>query len=246
VIERDIVPGVHRIEDSFVYWYLIEEGGKLTAVDAGLPVTGESLYQAVTQAGRTLSDLEAVVLTHAHFDHVGFAERARSELGVPVWVHEKDADLTKHPWRYDKERSPAFYLVRPPTVRIFASLARHGALWAKRIASVRTFGNDGTLDVPGTPKIVFTPGHTYGHVSFHLPDRDAVIAGDALVTLNPYTGGKGPQIVARAATANSQQALASLDRLAETGAGTLLPGHGPPWTRGAEEAVRLARAAGVS
>ena len=98
----------------------------------------------------------------------------------------------------------------------------------------------------GTPKILFTPGHTYGHVAFHLPDRDVVIAGDALVTLNPYTGGKGPQIVARAATANSQQALASLDRLAETGAGTLLPGHGPPWTRGAEEAVRLARAAGVS
>ncbi len=246
MIQHDVVPGVHRIEDSFVNWYLIDEGGRLTAVDAGLPVSWQSLYRAVTQAGRTLSDLEAVVLTHAHFDHVGFAERARSELGVPVWVHEGDADLTRHPLRYDKERSPAFYLVRPPTLRIFASLARHGALWAKRISSVRTFGNDGTLDVPGTPKILFTPGHTFGHVAFHLPDRDAVIAGDALVTLNPYTGGEGPQIVARAATADSELAMASLDRLAETGAGTVLPGHGPPWTRGAEEAARAARAAGVS
>ena len=49
------------------------------------------------------------MLTHAHFDHVGFAERARRELGVPVYVHESDAPLTRHPWRYDHERGRARY-----------------------------------------------------------------------------------------------------------------------------------------
>jgi glyoxylase-like metal-dependent hydrolase (beta-lactamase superfamily II) len=73
-----------------------------------------------------------------------------------------------------------------------------------------------------------------------------VIAGDAIVTLNPYTGRRGPQIVAGAATADSRRALDSLDELAKTGARTVLVGHGDPWTGGAEHAVAVARAAGAS
>jgi glyoxylase-like metal-dependent hydrolase (beta-lactamase superfamily II) len=52
--------------------------------------------------------------------------------------------------------------------------------------------------------------------------------------------------MALAATADAAQALASLDRIAATGAGTLLPGHGEPWTGGADEAARLAREAGAA
>ena len=84
-----------------------------------------------------------------------------------------------------------------------------------------------------------------GHVALHLPERDAVISGDALVTHDPYTDTRGPRIVARAATADSERALASLELLARTGAGTLLPGHGEPWTGGAKGAVQEARRVGV-
>jgi glyoxylase-like metal-dependent hydrolase (beta-lactamase superfamily II) len=49
-----------------------------------------------------------------------------------------------------------------------------------------------------------------------------------------------------AATADSRRALRVLDALAKTGAGTLLVGHGEPWTRGAAAAVALAREAGVA
>jgi glyoxylase-like metal-dependent hydrolase (beta-lactamase superfamily II) len=110
---------------------------------------------------------------------------------------------------------------------------------------VRTY-RDGMLDVPGSPHVVPTPGHTYGHCALHLRDRDALLAGDAVVMLDPYTGKRGPRVVARAATAHSDRALASLDALAATGAGTVLTGHGDPWTGGAEEASQLARAAGVA
>jgi glyoxylase-like metal-dependent hydrolase (beta-lactamase superfamily II) len=79
-----------------------------------------------------------------------------------------------------------------------------------------------------------------------VADRDTVLAGDAIVTLDPYTARRGPRIVARAATADSERALASLDALAATGARTVLTGHGPPWTGGVEAAVAAARAAGVS
>jgi glyoxylase-like metal-dependent hydrolase (beta-lactamase superfamily II) len=104
---------------------------------------------------------------------------------------------------------------------------------------------DGVLPVPGSPRVVFTPGHTLGSCALHLADRDTVIAGDAVVTLDPYTGRTGPRIVARAATADSERNLRSLDALAATGARMVLVGHGEPWTDGAEAIVAGARAAPV-
>jgi hypothetical protein len=65
------------------------------------------------------------------------------------------------------------------------------------------------------------------------------------VTFDPYTAKTGPRVVAGAATADSERALATLDALAETGARTVLVGHGEPWRDGAEAAVQRARAAGV-
>ncbi len=244
MLHRDVVEGVHRIGEHFVNWYLIEESGRLTVVDAGLPASWRSLLEALNAIGRAPGDVEALVLTHAHFDHIGFAERARAELGVPVWVHENDEPLTRRPWLYMSERSPFSYL-GPRTLPIVGSFVRAGAPRVGAIHQVRRFGSEGTLDVPGSPNIVFTPGHTLGHVALHLPERDAVISGDALVTHDPYTDTRGPRIVARAATADSERALASLEPLARTGAGTLLPGHGEPWTGGVEGAVQEARRVGV-
>ena len=67
---------------------------------------------------------------------------------------------------------------------------------------------------------------------------------DALVTLDPYTGTTGPQIVASAATADTALAMESLGPIADTGASTVLPGHGEPWTDGVDAAVGHARAVG--
>src|SRR4028119_1876839 len=104
MLHANVAEGVHRIADAYTNWYLLEEHGRLTVVDAGVPSSWDSLHDALGRLGRKPSDIEALVLTHAHFDHVGFAERARSELGVPVYVHENDAPLASHPWRYDHER----------------------------------------------------------------------------------------------------------------------------------------------
>jgi len=186
------------------------------------------------------------VLTHAHFDHVGFAERARVELDVPVYVHENDAPLIRHPWRYDHERARAIYLVtQVKALPIVATLLKHRAFWPVPVKQVVRF-EDGVLPVPGAPRVVFTPGHTLGHCALHLPERDVLIAGDAIVTLDPYTGRRGPRLVARAATADSERNLRSLDALAATGARTVLTGHGEPWTGGVEAAVAAARAAGAA
>jgi glyoxylase-like metal-dependent hydrolase (beta-lactamase superfamily II) len=250
MLTTQVADRVHRLEHAHVNCYLVEEGGRLTLVDAGLPAMWSLLQTALRELDHDVRDIAAIALTHAHFDHVGFAARAQRELRVPIWVHADDAYLAAHPYRYSHERLRSMYPLRyPRAIPILATMARAGALTVKGVRGVRTYpleGGAGTLDVPGAPRVVLTPGHTFGHCALHLPDRDVVISGDALVTLDPYTGRTGPHIVAGAATANSSRALASLDALAATGASVVLPGHGEPWTGGAVEAVALARREGAA
>jgi glyoxylase-like metal-dependent hydrolase (beta-lactamase superfamily II) len=242
----NVAEGVHRIEDCYTNWYLIEEDGRLTVVDAGVPSSWSSLLEALKHLGRSPGDVEAVVLTHAHFDHVGFAERARRELRIPVYVHENDVPLTRHPWRYAMERPRALYFAtQVQALPIVATFLRNRAFWPPPLKEVVRYEN-GTLPVPGSPRVVFAPGHTTGHCALHLPDRDVLLAGDAVVTLDPYTARRGPRLVARAATADTERNLRSLDALVGTGARTVLVGHGEPWTQGIEAAVAQARQRGAA
>jgi glyoxylase-like metal-dependent hydrolase (beta-lactamase superfamily II) len=244
MLHANVAEGVHRIEDSYTNWYIVEDGDRMTIVDTGVPTSWRSFHDALRQLHRSPDDVAAVVLTHAHFDHVGFAEKARRELGVPVYVHENDAPLTMHPWRYDHERPRSWYFATQlQALPMVASFVRNRAWLAPPIKEVTRY-DDGTLDVPGSPQIVFCPGHTLGHCALHLADRDVLIAGDAFVMLDPYTARRGPCVVAGAATVDSERNMRSLDALAATGASTVLTGHGEPWTGGAEEAVARARAAG--
>lgn len=246
MLKKNVADGIHCVEDSYVNWFLVEAGGKLTVVDAGLPTSWRSLRRALDELGRREEDIEALVLTHGHFDHLGFAERLRSEVGVPVYIHENDLPLTRNPRRYGRARSLTWYLLTQyKALPMVAAFVVHRAWWPKPVKRVHRIRED-TLPVPGEPRVLFTPGHTMGHCALHFPDRDAVIAGDAVVTLNPYRGTKAPQIVSAAATADPERALESLDAIAATGVSTVLVGHGEAWTDGAERLVELARRNGPS
>jgi glyoxylase-like metal-dependent hydrolase (beta-lactamase superfamily II) len=245
--ERDAAPGIHRVEDANVNWYIVEGEEGLTIVDAGVPASWESLQTVLGELGRDQDEVKALVLTHAHFDHLGIAERLRSEWHVPVHVHENDVPLARKPLQYTHERARSRYVLgQPKALPYVLGFLRARAFWPPPVRELHRYSEAEELSVPGAPRVVFTPGHTLGHCALHFPDRDAVIAGDALVMLDPYTGRPGPRLVARAATADGERALRSLDALAATGAHTVLSGHGEPWREGAEAAVAAARSVGMA
>lgn len=245
-LTRSVAPGIHRIDHAYVNCYLVEDGDEVTLIDSGLPSTWRFILQALDAIGRRPVDVGCLVLTHAHFDHVGTASRFQREIGGAVHVHPMDAFIARHPYRYLHERARGLYpLLFPRAVPVLASMTAAGALNVKGISGTTPMSGSGVLDVPGRPTILFTPGHTQGHCALHFEQRDAVITGDALVTLDPYTGGVGPQIVGGAATADSIEAMSSLRKIAETGAGTLLPGHGSPWRGDPADAVAEARRVGA-
>ena len=156
-------------------------------------------------------------------------------------VHQGNARLAAHPYRYKPQRNRFLYpFTHPKSLPRLGRMAAAGALAVKGIPDTRQLGTGVADALTGRPAVVHTPGHTDGHCILHLPDRGVVLTGDALVTLDPYTGKTGAQIVASAATKDTGQALASLDAIAATGATTLLPGHGEPWRAGAEAAVKEA------
>src|SRR5204863_7715871 len=136
---------------------------------------------------------------HAHADHVGCAEPLRATLGTPVLVHGEDETLARTKRAFGKnEASMLPYLRHPQAWRLLTHLIANGGAATKAIAEVTTFADGETLDVPGSPRVIHTAGHTSGHVAFHFPGRGLLVVGDLLCNLNPLTGARGPQLMPRA------------------------------------------------
>jgi glyoxylase-like metal-dependent hydrolase (beta-lactamase superfamily II) len=233
----EVAPRIRTIGEDVVNAYLVEADGEVTIVDAGVPAYWDSLPRELAAIGRTIDDVRAVLLTHGHSDHIGFAERAR-RAGIPLSIHELDAALAR-----SEVPNPAKGLGPAklgPLLWFLWFSARRGALRIPKITSVGTFGDGATLDVPGAPRVIHVPGHTPGSAALHFAAHDALFVGDALATYAVTNGGRGPQIPPF--TADREEALRSLDRLSEVPASLVLPGHGGPWREGARGAVEAARA----
>ena len=235
----EIAAGVHRLATRYENWYLLESGGRLTLLDAGLPGHWGDFCSALTRLGHTPADIDAVLITHHHPDHAGNAERLRAS-GARVLAHRADAPFL----RGEKHLNPLKTLpyLRFPWYAVYmAHLLRKGVMRVPAIAQLDELADGEVLDVPGSPRVIHAPGHTAGHCALFLEDRSLLFSGDALVTLDMTRGRTGPRIIRGPVTEDADGALQSLDVLAATKAETVLPGHGEPWLDGVASAVKLAR-----
>ena len=105
----------------------------------------------------------AILLTHAHFDHIGAVDAIREAFAIPLWIHEKEVDWLADPLKNGSGKYAELpnYVVRPP-------LEEH------------IIREEQTLEIgPFTFEAVFTPGHSPGSISYIFNDGFAIV-GDTL------------------------------------------------------------------
>jgi glyoxylase-like metal-dependent hydrolase (beta-lactamase superfamily II) len=238
---QQLADGVVRLGTPKVNWYLVADDSGVTVVDAALAGLHGQLDEGLKLLGRSREDVRAFILTHGDADHVGVAAKVQHD-GDDTPIHLNPADtylVQKH--RKKDEEPKLQMLIRPGTWTLLGQFTRYGALTQPKIERTVDLSDGQTLDLPGKPRAIGTPGHTEGHMAFHFPEHGALFVGDSLCTWHPITWAKGPQIMAF--NVSNKQALDSTSRYEDLDADLLLVGHGEPWTEGPAAAVDRARAA---
>ncbi|RZQ62430.1 MBL fold metallo-hydrolase [Amycolatopsis suaedae] len=239
---REVAKDVFCVGGTDVNWVLVREGSDLTLIDGGWRGDLPAVERSIRALGRRPEDIRAILLTHAHLDHLGALNHFHDRYGTPVYMdpaevpHARDGrleqatplDVARRAWR-------------PAVLAWSARIIRAGALRHTSVPHARPFPADGPLDLPGRPVPVTCHGHTSGHSAYHLPAAGAVATGDALVTGHPLTRRHGPQLLPGFFAHSPDEALAALDVLDGLDADLVLPGHGLPWRGSLAEAVATAR-----
>lgn len=236
----EVVTGVHLVTGTDTNWVIVAEGGAVTLVDTGYPGDRERLLASLAAIGRRPEDLTAVLVTHAHVDHIGSAEYLRATYDVPVLMHREEVPHARREFLH--QATPGQVLRnawRPGVLPWAVRVLRAGATAGVRVTEPRGFPSP--LDVPGRPVPVHTPGHTLGHCVYHLPAHGILVTGDALVTGHATSRVHGPQLLPDMFEHDGEAAFASLRVIGEVDAGILLPGHGPAHHGPAADAAETAR-----
>lgn len=237
---EEVAPGVARIGIVLVNAYLVgAPGGPWTLVDTGLPLSAGLIRRAAAERYGEGARPEGIVLTHGHFDHSGAALALADEWDVPVYVHPLEMPYLTGRSDYPPQD--------PTTGGAIAQLSRlfpHGRQdFGDRVETLPAGG-----EVPGLDywRWVHTPGHTPGHVSLFRQTDGALLAGDALATMNmdswisQLTRTREISRPPAPFTPDWGAAHESVKRLAGLEPEIVAAGHGLPMTGVAEELQGLA------
>jgi len=182
-----------------------EGGEKALVVDPG--EEAERILASVEEMG---ASVEAILVTHTHFDHVGAVTPVARATGAPVYCPE----------------------IEVPALADIMSFTMPGFGPFEGYEADETVAGGEALELAGlTLDVIFTPGHSPGHVTYSVRDEEAIFSGDVLfqgsVGRVDLPGGDGPTLL------RSIQTLVD----AHSPETTVYPGHMGVTTLGAEQAT---------
>src|SRR5919107_1121371 len=152
-----------------------------TLVDAGLPGQEEAISATLVDAGGIgVRDLRRIIFTHQDLDHVGSGAAIVRHSGARVFAHPADAPYIEGDL-VPLKVTPEMLEQRPQMREVL-----------ERLEPVRV-GEDledgDLLDLAGEIRVIFTPGHTPGHLSLYLEREKVLVAGDALTAEGGHLNG---------------------------------------------------------
>ncbi|AHC23925.1 MULTISPECIES: MBL fold metallo-hydrolase [Mycobacteriaceae] len=230
---------VHLAETDLVNWTVVTDESGVLLIDAGYPGHRDEVLDSLRELGFGPEDVRAILLTHAHVDHLGSAIWFAKTHGTPVYTHAAEVGHAQR--QYLEQVSPVDVLTRawqPRYLTWTLALARRGGLTHEGIPSALALDEDIAASLPGTPMAVPSPGHTGGHCSYVVDG--VLVAGDALITGHPLSSRHGPQLLPTIFNHDQDGCLRSLAALGLLDSEVLVPGHGPLWRGSIRKAAEMA------
>jgi glyoxylase-like metal-dependent hydrolase (beta-lactamase superfamily II) len=223
---REVAHGIYEVAIArvFVNAFLVL-GDSVTLVDAGLPGRRDQLLAAVREVGRNPDDVRHIAITHHHVDHIGSLASIVRASSARVYAHRLEAPILRG------DEAPPPLVGRSARSRaLLAVLQRLGPTSAEPAQVDHELADDEEIAGTGL-RVVFTPGHTMGHVSFFHATRGTLLVGDAAAS-----GRRGLTKPVGNHDEDPDAAADSIARLAGLDFETACFGHGQTVSRRARQA----------
>ena len=211
---------IYTVTLGFDHAYILQDQGTIM-IDGGAPKQAKAFSKALENVSIKPEEIQLIVLTHGHWDHIGSVKEIKEITGAKIAMHHREKE-----W-LEKSLKPM-----PPGVttwgRIFGRIisvflpfihipaADVDAVLGDEEVSLSAYGIQG--------KVVYTPGHSSGSVSVLLETGEAFV-GDMAMNKFPLRLSPGLPIFAE----DYEQLKQSWKLLLDQGAKTIYPSHGEPF-----------------